>query len=56
MDQETSLDVVDGGETSTDQEVDIVYPILDGRRLDGRQISTVSRLLVRDRLVLDIDV
>ena len=41
---------------SMDQEVDVVYSILDGRRLDGQQTSTVSRLSAKDRLVLDIDV
>ena len=41
---------------STDQEVDVVYSILDGRRIDRQQISIVSRLLVMDRLVLGIDV
>ena len=39
-----------------DQEVDVVYSTLDSRRIDEQQISTVSRLLATDRLVLGTDV
>ena len=56
MDQETALDVVDEDEKSMHQAAGKVCSILDGRRIDRQQTSTVSRLLVMHRLVLSIDV